>query len=171
MNELTVNATYTTQTVVTKQNVAAAVASGLLEVFSTPMLAALMEEAAYKLAQECLAEGQTTVGSRIDINHTAATPLGGVVRATATLTAVEGRKLCFRILAEAVEQDLAYELPCPVRLICGKQDRAGSCIRYNKAWQKDTKLPMAWLDKCGHNANTDRPEMVNRIIEDLAKSL
>ena len=100
MNELTVNATYTTQTVVTKQNVAAAVASGLLEVFSTPMLAALMEEAAYKLAQECLAEGQTTVGSRIDINHTAATPLGGVVRATATLTAVEGRKLCFRILAE-----------------------------------------------------------------------
>ena len=77
----------------------------------------------------------------------------------------------YRILAEAVEQDLPYELPCPVRLICGKQDRAGSCIRYNKAWQKDTKLPMAWLDRCGHNANTDRPEMVNRIIEDLAKSL
>lgn len=77
----------------------------------------------------------------------------------------------YRILSEAVEKDLPYEIPCPVRIICGKQDKAGSCIRYNKAWHRDTGFPMAWLDRCGHNANTDRPEMVNQIIEELVQSL
>ncbi|MGN0701986.1 MAG: alpha/beta fold hydrolase [Lentihominibacter sp.] len=40
----------------------------------------------------------------------------------------------FRILADAMETDLPYEIKCPSMLICGKQDHAGSCIRYNKAW-------------------------------------
>ena len=43
----------------------------------------------------------------------------------------------FRILAEAVERDLPYEIKCPALLICGEQDKAGSCVRYNKAWHKN----------------------------------
>lgn len=42
----------------------------------------------------------------------------------------------FRMLAEAMEKDLPYEIKCPALLICGKKDHAGSCIRYNKAWHK-----------------------------------
>ncbi len=40
----------------------------------------------------------------------------------------------FRILAEAMEKDLSYEIKCPTLLICGTKDHAGSCIRYNRAW-------------------------------------
>jgi pimeloyl-ACP methyl ester carboxylesterase len=69
------------------------------------------------------------------------------------------------MLAKAMEADLPYELRCPVLLICGKKDKAGSCVRYNKAWHKKTGLPIAWLKGAGHNSNTDRPAEVNRLIE------
>ncbi|MBR5533388.1 MAG: alpha/beta hydrolase [Ruminiclostridium sp.] len=75
----------------------------------------------------------------------------------------------YRILAEAVEKDLPYGISCPAQLICGKQDRAGSCVRYNKGWHKQTGIPIAWLDQCGHNANTDQPDQVNQLIEDLVQ--
>lgn len=71
----------------------------------------------------------------------------------------------FRILAEAMEKDLPYEIKCPALLICGRKDRAGSCIRYNKAWHKNTNIPLEWIEDAGHNANTDRPEIVNGLIE------
>lgn len=69
------------------------------------------------------------------------------------------------MLADAMEKDLPYELKCPALLICGRQDHAGSCIRYNKAWHRSTGIPIEWIDKAGHNSNTDRPETVNGIIE------
>ena len=75
----------------------------------------------------------------------------------------------FRILAEAVEKDLPYEIQCPALLICGEQDKAGSCVRYNKAWHEDTGIPLEWLKDAGHNSNTDQPEIVNRLIEQLAQ--
>lgn len=71
----------------------------------------------------------------------------------------------FRMLAQAMEADLPYQIPCPALLICGEQDRAGSCIRYNKAWHKHTGIPLEWIQNAGHNANTDQPEHVNRLIE------
>lgn len=77
----------------------------------------------------------------------------------------------FRILAEAIEKDLPYEIRCPALLICGKEDRAGSGIRYNKAWHKNTGIPIKWIDGAGHNANTDKPEIINPLLEDFAKSL
>ena len=52
-------------------------------------------------------------------------------------------------------------------LICGEKDRAGSTIRYNKAWHKKTGLPLIWIKNAGHNANTDDPETVNHWIEEL----
>ncbi len=77
----------------------------------------------------------------------------------------------FKILANAMEMDLAYEIKCPALLICGEQDRAGSCVRYNKAWHKNTGIPLEWIKGAGHNSNTDQPEIVNRLIEKTVKQL
>ena len=77
----------------------------------------------------------------------------------------------FRILAEAMEADLPYKIKCPVLLICGEKDHAGSCIRYNKAWHKKTGIPIEWIKGAGHNSNTDAPETVNGLIENLIFSV
>ena len=77
----------------------------------------------------------------------------------------------FRILAEAMEADLPYKIPCPALLICGEKDRAGSCIRYNKAWHKKTGIPIEWIPGAGHNSNTDAPETVNRLIEKMISAV
>ncbi len=73
----------------------------------------------------------------------------------------------FRMLAQAMEADLPYELKCPALLICGEEDRAGSCIRYNKAWHKKTGIPIKWIKGAGHNSNTDKPELINEIINNF----
>ncbi|MBR5343595.1 MAG: alpha/beta hydrolase [Oscillospiraceae bacterium] len=77
----------------------------------------------------------------------------------------------FRMLAEAMEADLPYEIKCPALLICGEKDRAGSCIRYSKAWHKKTGIPLEWIPNAGHNSNTDAPETVNALIEGLLAKL
>jgi len=71
----------------------------------------------------------------------------------------------FRILAEAIEEDLPYEIKCPALLICGDKDHAGSCIRYNKMWHKRSGIKMEWIKGAGHNSNTDEPEQINKLIE------
>ena len=76
-----------------------------------------------------------------------------------------------KMLAEAMEKDLPYTISCPALLICGKRDHAGSCIRYNKAWHKDTNIPIAWIEEAGHNSNTDKPEIVNDLIEKLVSQI
>ena len=70
-----------------------------------------------------------------------------------------------RMLAEAMEADLPYEIRCPALLICGEKDRAGSCVRYNRAWHKNTGIRLEWIPGAGHNSNTDAPELVNGLIE------
>jgi fluoroacetyl-CoA thioesterase len=87
------------ETVVTHENTAEAVGSGGVLVFSTPMMLALMEMAAWNATQPLLAENETTVGVGVNIRHLAATPLGMRVRAVATLEQVDGRKLRFRVEA------------------------------------------------------------------------
>ena len=77
----------------------------------------------------------------------------------------------FRILAEAMEADLPYRIACPALLICGEKDQAGSCIRYNKAWHKNTGIRLEWIPGAGHNSNTDAPERVNQLIEELVSQL
>jgi fluoroacetyl-CoA thioesterase len=84
---------------VTDADTASQWGSGLLPVFSTPSLVGLMESAAVAALAGHLAAGQTTVGGHIDVHHLAATPVGMQVRARAELTAVEGRKLVFKIQA------------------------------------------------------------------------
>lgn len=73
----------------------------------------------------------------------------------------------FKMLADAVEKKLPYEIKCPALLICGEKDKAGSCIRYNKAWHEDTGIPIEWIENAGHNANTDKPEVINHLIEKM----
>lgn len=77
----------------------------------------------------------------------------------------------YRMLAQAMEADLPYEIKCPALLICGEKDRAGSCIRYNKAWHKKTNIPIQWIRDAGHNSNTDKPEIVNALIEDFMRKI
>ena len=90
---------------VTSEMSATRVGSGLVEVFSTPMLVALMENAAVDALEARLAASQTSVGVRMEVRHLAATPIGQTVRARATLTAVDGRRLTFTIEAwDDVEQ-------------------------------------------------------------------
>ena len=74
----------------------------------------------------------------------------------------------YRILAEAVELRLPYEIDCPALLICGEKDAAGSTRRYNREWAKGTGLPIAWIEGAGHNSNTDRPDEVNALIAEFA---
>ncbi len=84
---------------VTEQNTAAAAGSGSLQVFGTPYLIALMEEAACQAIHPFLEEGQSSVGTHLDVSHDAATPVGMAVRAEAEVTAVDGRRITFRVTA------------------------------------------------------------------------
>ena len=87
------------ETVVTQENTAQAVGSGLVPVFATPHMIALMENAAVQAVQAALSADEGTVGTRLDVTHDAATPIGMKVWAEAEVTAVEGRKLTFTVRA------------------------------------------------------------------------
>jgi len=77
----------------------------------------------------------------------------------------------FRILAEAIEADLPYEITCPALLICGEEDKAGFTKKYNMKWNEKTGIPIVWIKGAGHNSNTDKPDEINRLIEKFADSL
>ena len=81
------------------ENTAAVVGSGSLEVFATPMMIALMENAALNTVKPFLAEGEATVGTEISVTHDAPTPIGETVTAEAELIAVDRRKLQFQVQA------------------------------------------------------------------------
>ena len=88
------------EALVEREDTAQVVGSGSLLVYATPCMAALMEGAACNCLEEILPEGQTSVGTMLNLNHTAATPVGLEVSAEAELTAVDGRKLTFKITAK-----------------------------------------------------------------------
>ncbi len=87
------------ETVVTPENTAAAVGSGLVPVFATPCMIALMENAAVNALEPYVEAGQGSVGTHLDVSHDAATPIGLKVWAEAELTAVEGKALTFSVTA------------------------------------------------------------------------
>ena len=91
--------TFTSTTVVDNTNTAVALGSGDMEVFATPAMVALMENAAMNAVAPHLEAGQTTVGTEISTTHIKAAALGATITATATLTAIEGRKLTFAVTA------------------------------------------------------------------------
>ena len=85
--------------VAAEEDTARALGSGTVPVLATPRMIALMEQAAVNAVQSELLPGQTTVGTRLDVTHDAATPIGMRVWAEAELTAAEGRKLVFAVAA------------------------------------------------------------------------
>ena len=84
-------------------NTAAAMGSGDLDVFATPAMVALMENAAMKAVADALPEGSTTVGAEMNVTHIKPSGLGDEIVATAVLTGVEGRKLTFNVGARDAE--------------------------------------------------------------------
>ena len=82
---------------VTKENSASAVGSGLLDVFATPAMVALMEKTAWMSIAPYLEEGEGTVGTKLEISHTSATPVGMQVWCESELIEVDGRRLVFQV--------------------------------------------------------------------------
>ena len=73
--------------------------SGLVPVFATPYMLALMENAAVNALTPHLAEGEGSVGTHLDVSHDAATPIGMKVWAECELIEVNGRALTFTVTA------------------------------------------------------------------------
>lgn len=84
---------------VTPEMSAARVGSGLVDVFATPMLVALVEQTCYESVLPHLDEGQGTVGTLVSISHTSATPIGKRVWCDSELTEVDRRRLVFSVKA------------------------------------------------------------------------
>ena len=87
------------ETLVEKEDTAQAVGSGELLVYATPCMAALMEGAACESIAPFLAGDESSVGTRMELTHSSATPVGMQVRAESVVTAVDGRKVTFEITA------------------------------------------------------------------------
>lgn len=96
---LTIGIKGSASALVEKEDTAQVVGSGDLLVYATPCMVALMEGAACESIAPFLNEGESSVGTRMDVAHTSATPVGMEVRAESVVTAVDGRKVTFEIVA------------------------------------------------------------------------
>ena len=90
---------FTTEIIVKSSDTANSYGSGNLEVYATPAMTALMENAAMNCVGKELPVGFTTVGIEISVKHIKATPVGVKVRAEALLEKAQGKKLFFKIEA------------------------------------------------------------------------
>ena len=90
---------HTSELVVTDAVTAIAAGSGDMPVLATPMMMALMENAAMLAVKDYLPEGSTTVGGHIESSHLKPSKLGDRVSATAEVTKVDGRKIEFKVAA------------------------------------------------------------------------
>jgi predicted thioesterase len=91
--------------VVGEQHTAPKIGSGRVRVLATPVMINLMEAAALDAVEDLIPAGHQSLGTRLDVRHIAATPVGMRVKATARLVSVEGRTLEFRVEAHD-EKDL-----------------------------------------------------------------
>jgi predicted thioesterase len=89
----------TAELLVGEEHTAPRVGSGRVHVLATPVMINVIEAAALAAVEHLLPAGHQSLGIHLDIRHFAATPIGMRVRATAELTAVDGRTLTFRIAA------------------------------------------------------------------------
>lgn len=103
---LELGATGEATTVVVHENTAARVGAGGVEVFATPMMIALMEQAAWQSVANDLEPGYVTVGTLVNVRHLAATPPGQRVRAAAELIEIDGRRLVFKVEAYDEKQKI-----------------------------------------------------------------
>ena len=87
--------------VVTYELTAAKVGSGLVEVYATPMMIALMEKTCAQTVEPYLDEGDGTVGTLVNVTHSAATPVGMKVWCECELVEVDRRRLVFKAIIVA----------------------------------------------------------------------
>jgi predicted thioesterase len=99
MTDLTATLTFT----VTDADTAAAVGSGSLPVLGTPRLLAWCEAATCAAIDPSLADGETSVGTRVALEHLAASPVGQEVEVTAAASYVDGRLHRFTVAARHVD--------------------------------------------------------------------
>ena len=85
--------------IVTEDKTAKTYGSGTLEVFGTPAMIVFMENTALKSVADYIGEGNGTVGTKLNVNHVAATPVGMKVVCETELVKVEGRALTFEVKA------------------------------------------------------------------------
>ncbi len=91
--------------IVADKHTAPSVGSGLAPVLATPVLVNLFEAAALALIDHKLPPGKQSLGTHLDIRHTAATPTRMQIVATARLSEIQGRNLVFELVAhDEVEQ-------------------------------------------------------------------
>ena len=96
---MTVGLKHTVKEYVTCENTADKVGSGLLPVYATPSMIALMEKCASECVAPHLEEGKASVGTMLNIKHVAASPIGIEITCNATLTEIDGRRLVFALEA------------------------------------------------------------------------
>jgi len=84
---------------VNEDNTALKYGSGTIDVFATPAMIGLMEKASIEAVDNLLPDGFATVGTKIEVKHLAATPVGMNVTAKAELLEIDNKKLKFRIEA------------------------------------------------------------------------
>ena len=85
--------------IVTKELCADAWGSGGLPVYATPAMIALMENTAWASVEPCMEEGRSTVGTKLDVSHLSASPVGARITCESELIEAEGRRLVFRVKA------------------------------------------------------------------------
>lgn len=94
-----VGMTYRMEKIVTKDQLASSVGSGALDVFGTPFLILLMEEACFYCVRDEVEQEQSTVGTKLDVSHDSPTPLGARVYCDCKLEEMDGRRLVFSVEA------------------------------------------------------------------------
>ncbi|WP_270324358.1 thioesterase family protein [[Eubacterium] hominis] len=100
MKEIKIGSVLTKEITVTDDLLACHVGSGIVNVYATPMMIALMENTACECLNPFLDEGETSVGVMMNTTHDAATPAGMKVSVTAEITAVDRKKVSFSIIAK-----------------------------------------------------------------------
>ncbi|MFZ0126127.1 MAG: thioesterase family protein [Xanthobacteraceae bacterium] len=99
LSQLNPGRTGSAELLVGVEHSAPSIGSGLVPVLGTPVMINLIEAAALAAVERLLPPGHQSLGIHLDVRHFAATPIGMRVRATAELTAVDGRTLSFRVEA------------------------------------------------------------------------
>ena len=100
--------------IVGEEHTAPRVGSGKIRVLATPVMINLIEAAALKAAEHLLPPGHQSLGTLLNVKHIAATPVGMKIKATATVTKVEGRNIFFDVSAEDEKEIIGggtHELP------------------------------------------------------------
>jgi predicted thioesterase len=99
LSPLRTGLTGSAELVVGEEHTAPFVGSGRVRVLATPVMINLIEAAALDAVEKLLPVGHQSLGTRLDVRHYAATPVGMRARATAELVKVDGRTLDFRVEA------------------------------------------------------------------------